>query len=107
MLALAHHIADIAEDKEITGHSARETAGIVSISRHESGGKAAGKMRRGVFFGNRLVHALPEIVGERNVLGLGEVDKACREARIMRGQCGFDLAGYYVLVIPQSRTDLK
>ena len=25
----------------------------------------------------------------------------------MRGQCCFDLAGYYVLVIPQSRIDLK
>ena len=76
MLALAHDVADIAEDKEIAGHGAGEAAGVVGVSRHKARGKAAGKVRRGTIFGNSRVHPLHELVGERNVLGLGEIDEA-------------------------------
>ncbi len=109
MLAFAHDVADIAEDKEIAGHSARQAAGIVGISGDKACGKPAGKMRRGAVLAYSRIHPLQEIVGERNVPGLGKIDEARGKARVVCVERGLDLLAHdtYTFFIPQGRTDLK
>jgi hypothetical protein len=45
MLAFAHHVADIAEHKEIAGHRARQARDILGVAGDETDRETFSKMR--------------------------------------------------------------
>ena len=106
MLALANNVPDVAEDEEIAGNGAGQTAGIVGVSGHKTAGKAPGEMRGRAVFGGRLVDAAQQILRQRDVLGVGEIDEAFSQARIVCVQRGLDLTADDSLAVSQGRIDL-
>ena len=107
MLALAHHVPDIAEHEEIAGDRARQARDVVGIAGHQTRGKAFGKMRRRICVGNGIADALRQFVADGDVLVAGEFDEAVGEIGIARRQRRLDVFGDQRLVVPQSGIDLE
>ena len=91
MLALAHHVPDVAEHEEIAGHGARQARNIVGVAGDETGGKALCKMRGGIFFGDGVADAFRQFVAEGDVPVAREFDKTVGEIGIAGGQRRLDI----------------
>ena len=91
MLALAHHVPDIAEHKEIAGHRARHARDVVCGAGEKPAGKAFGEMRRRIGLGDGIAHPARQLVADGYVFLPGEIDKARRKIGIARGQRALDI----------------
>jgi hypothetical protein len=107
VLALAHHVANIAEHEEIAGDGARQAADIVGSAGDKASRKAAGEMGGGILVRNRLGHAPGEIVRQLNISGSRNVGKALGEVGIPGRERLLDIAGEHRGIIPQCRAELR
>ena len=106
-LALDHHVADVAEHKEIAGDGAGEAGDIVGIAGDEADGKTFCVMRCRTLFRDGVGDALCEFVAERDVVSAGEFGKTVGKVDVAGRQRRLDILADDVSVIPQCRTELQ
>ena len=83
MLALAHDVPDVADHEEIAGHGAGQARNIVGVAGDETGGKAFGEMRGGIFFLDRVADtAREDRQAARMLLVARQLDKTVGEIGI-------------------------
>ena len=107
MLAFAHHVADIAEHKEIAGNRPRQARDIVGVPGHKTGRKTLGKMRGRIFVRDGVAHPLQQFIANGDVFLSCEFDKAVGEIGVVGGEGRLDILFDDVLVISQGRTELE
>ena len=100
MLAFAKGVPDIAPHDEIARDRAGEAADIVGRAGDETRGKALGEMRRGVFFRDRIRHAMRHLVGQRDLLLVRQLHETVRQIGVAARQRLLDALCDYCLIIP-------
>ena len=106
VLALAHHVPDVAEHEEIACHRTRQAGKIVGVAGDEPGGKAFCKSGCRILVRHGIADPLRQFIAERDVLLPRQFDEAVGEIGVVGCQCRFDIFRDDGRFVPQGKIEL-
>jgi hypothetical protein len=105
--ALAHHVADVAENEQIARNRAGQAGHVISLAGHEASGKAPRRADRGIFIGHRGIDALGHCGRQLDTLGLRQIGEAFCQIRVVGFECLRDALPDHGFVVSQGRIHPK